>query len=406
MSWYSYFAIKQLFPTQCRISFFLLTATGGVTLGVAVLFVVMSVMNGFQLEIEKKIIEFQGDIQIGDGSILPSSEKFSQFLASQPEIKSFTPYANGIVMLMSGDRPIFPMIQGIDWERCEIASSSIKQHLLSGNFENLNEDSIFIFSHLADQLGLLLDSTVELYSPLALEELKEGTVLLPREVSIAGILKDPENTGSPLSILCPLKLMQELYGLGDGIHGYSLYLQPKVDAISYAGHLNSFLTQPYHASSWIENHQELFSALRLEKTMMFFVLLFILLIAAFSVSCALTFNVIKKTREIGLLQALGATSYEIAACFCIQGLIIGILGTINGFAIGQGILTIRDTLLSALSFHWFDSFKYYTHLPVHYKGSDILFILFFTNGISLFAGLFPAWKALRISPAQALRVEN
>jgi lipoprotein-releasing system permease protein len=200
--------------------------------------------------------------------------------------------------------------------------------------------------------------------------------------------------------------MQELYGLGDGIHGYNLYLQPKVDAISYAALLNSHFTKPYHASSWIENHRELFAALRLEKTMMFFVLLFILLIAAFSISCTLTFNVIKKTREIGLLQALGATSYEIAASFYIQGLIIGLLGTISGFAFGRGVLEIRDTILSILNFHWSDSTEHFAHLPVHYKSNDILFIFFFTNGICLLAGLFPAWKALKISPAQALRVEN
>ena len=411
MSWYFYFSLKQLFPTQRRLSFFSFAAIAGVAIGIAVLFIVMSVMNGFQFEIRKKIVEFQGDIQIGNGSVLPLSEELAQFLSSQTEIKSFMPYASGIVMLKFEDRPIFPIIQGVDWPKGDVIRSYVKQHLLCGNSELYDDDSIFISSHLADKLGIAVDDTVELYSPLALEELKEGNILLPRELRIAGIVKDPEGTASSLSILCSLKLMQELYGLGEAVHGYILHLQPHVDPTTYAAHLNSYLAEPYCASSWIENHQELLSALRLEKNMMFFVLLFVLIIAAFSFSCALVFNVVKKTREIGLLQALGATPHEIALCFCIQGFVIGLMGSIVGFLLGGGILAIRNSIMSAFTFclsasHGSILMNPYTHLPVHCETHDVVSIFLFANVICILAGLIPAWRASKISPAQALRLEN
>ncbi|MDR3143860.1 MAG: ABC transporter permease, partial [Puniceicoccales bacterium] len=304
MSWSFYFALKQLFPSRRWLSFFSFVSISGVAIGTAVLFIVLSVMNGFQFGIQKRITDFQGDVQIGDGAPLPVSETLLRFLVTQPEIQSFMPYAHGIVMLQAGNRPIFPAIQGSDWEQCPAIHSYAHPSLSLGSHSS-PDDLVFLSSNLAEGLGVSIGDNLELYSPLALAELKKGQLLPPKSVRIGGILKSQENGSLPLAILCSLKLMQELYGLGETVHGYSLYLRPEVEAVSYAARLNSLLSEPYHATSWIENHRELLSALRLEKTMMFFVLLFVLLMAAFSFSCALSFNIIRKTREIGLLQALG-----------------------------------------------------------------------------------------------------
>jgi len=228
-------------------------------------------------------------------------------------------------------------------------------------------------------------------------------------VRIAGLLRDPESAALPL--LGSLKLMQELYGLGEAVHGYALYLRPGVDPLACAARLNALLPPTHRATGWMENHQELLSALRLEKSMMFFVLLSLLVIAAFSFSCALVFNVVKKTREIGLLQALGATPREIALCFCVQSSAIGLLGTLTGFAAGWGVLRFRDPILSAFqhglsALHLPTVLRHCPHLPVRYDGHDLLLIFLFANAVCLLAGLLPAGKAAKIAPAQALRVEN
>ncbi|MDR0728154.1 MAG: ABC transporter permease [Puniceicoccales bacterium] len=411
MSWYVYFALKQLFPSRRWLSFFSFASIGGVAIGSAVLFIVLSVMNGFQFGIQKRITDFQGDVQIGDASLLPVSESLRQLLSTQPEIQSFMPYAHGVVLLQAGDRPIFPAIQGGDWAQCPAIHSYIQPSLPPSSPPLPEDDTVFLSPDLAEILGVSTGDRLELYSPLALAGLKKGFLLPPKNVRISGILKSPENGSLPLAILCSLKLMQELYGLGEAVHGYSLYLRPEVDAVAYAARLNSLLPEPYRATSWIENHRELLSALRLEKTMMFFVLLFILLMAAFSFSCALSFNIIRKTREIGLLQALGATPNEIALCFCFQGLLVGLLGSVGGFAIGRLVLEIRDSILSGLKFclagcSGLGPLSRYPHLPVRYEGGDILSIFLFANAICLLAGLIPAWRASKIAPAQALRAEN
>src|SRR5690606_37023828 len=134
------------------------------------------------------------------------------------------------------------------------------------------------------------------------------------------------------TIVITLRLMQELYGLGNGVHGLSLRLDKGADPDSVAADLNKVLPPPAKAYSWLDINRDLLFVLQLEKTVMFFIILFIILVASFSIASSLLTSVVRKTREIGLLGALGGRPWQSAAIFCLQGFLIGFVGTVLGMA--------------------------------------------------------------------------
>jgi lipoprotein-releasing system permease protein len=164
------------------------------------------------------------------------------------------------------------------------------------------------------------------------------------------------------------------------------------------------------ARSWIEANQEFLFILQLEKNMIFFLLTFIIIVSAFSVTSSLLISVVRKTREIGLLGALGARPLQVAACFCFQGLLIGAAGTVAGLALGLGTLHFRNELVAGFtrltaSEEVLVRFYQFSQLPAHTAPGDVVLIVTCSVVISTLAGLLPAWRAARLKPVEALRNE-
>lgn len=409
MPWYLYIALKQLFPTGKRISFFSAMSILGVTLGVAVLVIVQSVMNGFGEEIRSKIVDTSGQVRVESGEIIYNQKQLLSLLRDEPEVIGATPYAEGVVMLQHVNRPAFPFVRGIDPETVEEVIP-IGRFLLGGNLDDLDDESIFISSQLAAQLGVSKGSTVDVYTPLLLDHIKEGEVLLPRSLEVAGIFETGYGAVDANTIVITLRLMQELYGLGNGVHGLSLRLDKGADPDSVAADLNKVLPPPAKAYSWLDINRDLLFVLQLEKTVMFFIILFIILVASFSIASSLLTSVVRKTREIGLLGALGGRPWQSAAIFCLQGFLIGFVGTVLGMAFSVLMLTYRNEIVHTFA-RWTESeaalirFYQFVNLPVHYSAKDIVLIIVFTLLISTLAGLIPAWRAARLKPSEALRNE-
>jgi lipoprotein-releasing system permease protein len=409
MPWYLYVALKQLFPSGRRIAFFTLASIVGVMLGVAVLIIVLSVMNGFGDEIREKIVETNGHVRVENGGIMTDQEAVMAKIRGVPGVAAVAAYAHGMVMLQAGNRPSFPVIQGIDVEHAQDVIP-IAKFLLVGRVDDLDDDSVFLSSELATSLGIRVGQKVEIYSPLLLERLKKDEILLPRELRVAGIFETGWNQVDSNTIICSLRLMQELYGLGHGVHGVSVRLKPGFDSDEVAAKLNAVFSGSYRAISWIDSFRDFLFVIQLEKNMMFFFLLFIVLVASFAIASSLLIAVVRKTREIGLISALGGKPRQVAACFCFQGFFIGVAGTALGIGFAVTALTFRNEVVHAFarltqSEAALLRFYQFSNLPLSYSVRDFVLIITSSVVIATLAGLLPAWRAARLKPVEALRNE-
>lgn len=410
MPWYVYLAFKQLFPTGKGFSFFALMAIVGVTLGVMVLVVVETVMNGFGKQIGDTIHNAGGDIQVRSSSPIQNGDVLIDKMKSFKFIEAVAPQAAGVMMLNNGNYPGFPIVKGIDLD-LEDKVVPLRSYVIAGNIEDLDDESIILGSAFAREVGARVGSTVDLYSPLMLERMKEDEVLLPRGLKVIALYQTGYNDLDSKFALISLRLMQEMYGLGDGIQGVSAKLVPGMDTeLAVAELRKDFEGTGYQITSWMDLNEPQLFVLRLEKTMMFFIIIFIILVASFSIASSLMTSVVRKIREIGLIAAMGGRPLHIAACFCFQGFVIGVAGTILGCLFGAFVLHFRTEIvqfLAVLSNREETLVKFYkfTEVPAHYMLSDFIVICIASITIATLAGLLPAIRAARLKPSEALRNE-
>ncbi|MBI2511359.1 MAG: ABC transporter permease [Opitutae bacterium] len=410
MPWPIYLALKQLFPTG-RVSFFTLISILGVGLGVALMLVSTSVMGGFGHQIQRMIIDTQGEVQIRARGVLDPklADATEDALKKTSSVASFAPFAAGVVMLEFERRPAFPAITGFDVERMKEVIP-LQRYLISGRLDDLDDDSVILSSILARNLGVRVGDNVSIYSPLMMERLKNNEVMLPREVRVAGIFQIGHQQLDSSTVLCSLRLMQDLYGLGHTVHGYNVRLKPGVDEYAAAAALNDALPPQAYALTWFESNADFQAVLSFERNMIFFLLTFIIVVAAFSITSSLLMSVVRKTREIGLLAAMGGKAQDVALCFCAQGLVIGAGGTAVGLALGFALLHWRDNLVQLIARFTmgqeaFVKFYQFSSLPAHTTPKDVAIIVIFSLVAATLAGLIPAWRAARLKPVEALRSE-
>ena len=411
MPWYLYLALKQLFPTGRRFPFFTAISVLGVALGVAVLVISTSVMGGFGHKIREMTVDTQGDVQVRGEGLIADAAAVQAMLMKIPGVVATTPFAEGPVAVIYQLKPQFPGLQGIDADRVG-SVIPLDRYIHGGSLAALDDDSIILGSQLALALGARIGDKVEVYSPLAFEKLKRDEMLLPRAMRVVGYFEFGHQALDGSVALVPLRAMQDLYGLGRAVHGINVKIAPGLDADAMAGRINAALpsTLRLRARSWIEINQDFLFVLQFERNMMFFLLTFIVVVAAFSVTSSLLIAVVRKTREIGLLGALGGKPRQVAACFCFQGFFIGVSGTVVGLALGFGVLNVRDDIVQVFtkltqSEAALLRFYQFSHLPSYTDPSYLVTIIIGTIGISTLAGLLPAWRAAKLKPVEALRSE-
>jgi lipoprotein-releasing system permease protein len=410
MPWYLYHAWKQLFPSGRFASFFSLMSILGVMLGVCVLIIVQSVMNGFGEGIRERLVRTQGDIRIRSDEVIYDWEAIMEKLQAQDAVASVSPFAEGVVMLQHKNRPQFPMIRGLD-PITEETVIPLESFLTYGSLEDFDDSGVFLGEGLARSLQAGPGSIVEVFTPLMLERLKRDEVLLPREFTVIGLFR----TGSPQvdgnTMISTLRVMQELYGLEDGVHGLTLKLRPVEQADIVAAELQAeVLRQGLYAVSWLESNREFLFVIENEKRVISFIIIFIILVASFSIAIALMMAVLRKTREIGLLVAMGAQPHQVAFSFCLQGFVIGTIGTLLGILMALVCLHYRGEILFGYAWligaevSFMGQYDVY-EIPVNYLASDFMKVTFFAIITATLAGLLPAFRAARLKPSDALRSE-
>lgn len=411
MPWPLYLALKQLFPSGKRFPFFTAISVLGVALGVALLLVSVSVMGGFGHQIRAMIVDTQGEVQVRGYGLITQPEALQKKILSVPGVVATTPYAQGVAMLEYNRKPEYPMIQGIDINRVEKVIP-LRQYVRIGELDDLDDDSVILSAQLAISIGARIGSIVQVYSPLLLEKMKNDEVMLPRELQVVGIFEIGHQQLDSSIVLVTLRTMQDLYGLGSAVHGVNVKLAPDADVDQTVTKINAAMGPDSNAEarSWIEANQDFLFVLQLEKNMIFFLLVFIIVVAAFSVASSLLISVVRKTREIGLLGALGARPRQVAACFCFQGFFIGVTGTAVGLALGATFLYFRNDVIRIFteltgSEQVLARFYQFSQLPAYTSNDDLIMIISSAIIISTLAGLLPAWRAAKLKPVEALRSE-
>ncbi|MDR1010559.1 MAG: ABC transporter permease [Opitutaceae bacterium] len=410
MPWYLYLAFKQLFPSGRGVTFFTCIATLGVFLGVWMLIIIIGVMSGFGYKYSKMIIDTGGDIQVR-GAFIDDPARIQEIIARAPGVIATTPSAEGIVMIEYQKRPAYPGIVGVEPESVEKVVP-ISKYLIEGSLDDLDDDGVILSAGLAYSLGARIGSKVTVVSPLTLERLNQDTYMMPTELTVAGVYEFGHQQLDKSLAVVTLRRMQDLYGLGDGVHGINVRIAPGADAAQVAKEINSVLPAGglMYARTWMQSGEAFLFALKIERFMVVMIVAAVIFIVAFLVTAMLLVAVARKTREIGLYGALGATPWQSAMCFCFQGVLVGVGGTALGVAIGMLTLANIDPiarLIARVTGNWDLLVEIYqfTKVPAHITAADIAIICVFATGMSTLAGLIAAWRAARLKPVEAMRSE-
>lgn len=421
-------ALRYLRPKRTFLSVITLISFTGVMLGVTVLILVISVMTGFERELRRKVIGFEAHVLVTDptGGILDDWQSARDFCHTFPQVQAVAPFVQGPVLLEFENRRLAPKIRGID-PHLESAFAEIHRYVIAGKFD-LDGDKTLLGSELARALGVKVGDKVIVYSPGNLGDMlaeldrieREGNstpslqnlrqLILPAELEVTGIFESGRFVYDSEFLLVPLHIGQELYGLGNGVHGLALRLQNPYLAPETASAIRLSANPPLSALTWIDLNRQLFDAIKMERQVMFFLLLFIILVAAFGIMNTLITVTVQKTREIGILRALGAKSHQIIGIFLLQGMAVGAIGSIAGLGLGMTLVRWRnefsDWLAGVLGIEIFPASVYgFSQIPAEVVPSDVAIICTSAFAICSLAALLPAWFAARLDPVQALRYE-
>jgi lipoprotein-releasing system permease protein len=413
-------ALRYLRPKRTFVSVITLISVLGVTLGVAVLIIVISVMSGFDQQLRDKILGFNTHLKV-----MPRDETMKDYAAvarivtSNRNVKAVAPYVFGPVLMKTeppdGQSKVgAPFIRGID-PRIETNISVLPSSIVEGKFD-VSDRGLLVGTEFAHNMSLQVGDRVEIGGPSVLEKWKASTEkkeapapVLP-EYDVRGIFDVGYFEYNLSVIVVSLPDAQELYDLKNDVHGLMVMLHDPYQAPAVAEKLAAALGPNYQIRTWMQENSSLLNAVLVEKNVMFIVLFFIVIVAALCICSALITFVVQKTREIGMLKALGANDLQVSLLFLSQGALVGALGDLAGYGLGKFALAYRNEFLHVLrrltGFELFPASIYgFTDLPALVVPGDILLICGSAWLICILGGVIPAWRAGRLKPVEALRYE-
>jgi len=382
-----------------------LISIGGVAVGVMALLVVLSVMSGFHEDLQKKILGVNAHMVVLNlkGS-MPDSDEVLNSIKEDEEVISASPFIMGQVMVSYEKKAHGVFLRGIDPDR-ESETTDIVRYIRDGKLEDLSPDKgppgIILGRELASVLGVLKGDDINIISPMG----KIGPLgMLPkvRQFKVVGIFEVGMFEYDSNLVLTGLHAAQEFFEMSNDITGIEVRLNDIYKAPEVRNRLQDRLGFPLYVKDWMQMNRNLFSALKLEKFAMFVILILIILVASFNIVSTLIMNVIEKKREIAILKTMGSTDRGIMTVFMLQGLLIGIFGTILGVSGGYLLCYLLNTYeiikLPA-------DIYYLSHLPVKTKPIDFLVVSVSAVSISFLATIYPAWQAAKLNPVEPLRYE-
>lgn len=402
-----FLGLRYLKPKRTFVSVITLISFVGVTIGVWVLIVVIAVMSGFDRELREKLMGMHAHVTVS-GGLIDDSDKLIKEALQQPRVKAASPFVMGLVLIEFDRRVATPYLKGIDPAR-EVIVSKLGKYIKEGSLD-LAGENVVIGRELASQYGIFLGDKITVYSPRNIEK-KGEEVYLPMELTVTGIFESGMFEYDVGLIFTSLETAQELYSLNGAVHGIELMTDDAIaGAHEVADELNAKLKLPLRAQTWAQLNQRLLGAIQVEKTVMFFILIFIIVVAAFGITSTLITVTVQKTRDIGVIKALGASSGKILRIFLLQGFIVGVFGVAMGIALGlvtiENINPINHFLSRVVGLELFPKEIYnFPQIPAFLTLRDLVTIGLSALVICTLAGLIPALRAARLEPVEALRYE-
>jgi len=400
---------------QTFISIITLISVFGVMLGVMALIVVLSVMDGFGHEIREKILGTYAHIYLYKyGGGIRDYRGVIKQVEEVPGVLAAAPFASAQVMMSSRGGVAGAFVRGID-PPLEGKVSKLQQSIKEGAISSLNRDvrgrppGIIVGTELAKNLSLFLGDTVTVISPQG-DITPVGMTPRVKRFQVTGIFEfgmfDYDSTFAYIS----LPSAQEFLRIGDVATTIEISVKDIYQAGAIAERIKGELGGAYFTKDWMEMNRKLFSALKLEKLIMFILLSLIVGVAAFNIISTLIMVVMEKHRDIAILKSMGARRGSIMKIFVFEGFVVGVLGTFLGtffgLLIAHNLPAITGLLERLLGFKAMPADVYWiSQLPSRVDPLDVIIVIGVAMGISLLATIYPAWKASSFDPAEALRYE-
>ena len=392
------------------VSFISATSVVSIALGVMVLIIVLSVMNGFQTQVRDRMLSVIPHIQISSGTGPVSDWRSLAAVAEKnSEVRGAAPFVEGQGLISTGDRVIGTMVEGVDPKE-EVKASEVASTMPAGTLDSLTPGSFHavIGSVLAARLGVAPGDKIALVVPQGTTT-PVGMIPRVRTLTVSGIFTAGHFEYDSTMLFMNIEDAAALFRTG-GPMGVRVRVADMQEAPAVAESLMKSLPPGYFARDWTVENKTWFAAVQVEKRMMSIILFLIVLVGAFGLVSTLVMTVTEKQSDIAILRTLGASPGSIMKIFMIQGAVIGVIGVASGVAIGLLIACNLGSIVSAIEavFHVEflpQSIYLISGMPSEPRASDIIPIAVFSLFLSLAATVYPSWRASRIRPAEALRYE-
>jgi len=398
----------------------------GVALGVMALIVVIAVMSGFSKDLRDKILGTNSHIVVSNINrvMIENYDDILEQVKSVEGVMAAAPFIMNQVMLINGDRVSGIVVRGIDPEKEETVSD-LGKNMVSGvvsdlkvkprlsseikGLEKINRAGIILGKELSRRMGVGVGDIVSMVSPVS-RVTPVGLIPRMKLFKVVGIFESGMYEYDANLSFVLLKSAQKFFSMANGVSGVEVRVADIEQAGNIASAIQKELGFPYLVRDWMRMNRNLFSALKLEKIVMFIILILIIFVAAFNIVSTLFMLVMEKAKEIAILKSMGASSRSIIKIYSYQGLVIGLVGTflgcVAGFIIVPNLNEIVGFIESIFGIVAFPSDVYYLdRLPSEIQYMDSLLIIIFSVVICLAASLYPAWRASKLNLVDGLRYE-
>jgi len=381
----------------------------GIALGVATLIIVMSVMNGFRTELLDRVLGLNGHMVVrGLDARLAQFDPIAEALRGIDGIKEAAPLIEGQVMATANQQASGALVRGM-WTKDLRARAIIRDNIYSGSLANFKgTNSVVIGQRLAAKLGLQPGDSITLVSPQGTAT-AFGTVPRMKSYRVAATFMAGMYEYDSTFIYMPLPAAQVFFRLKDAVNGVEMFLDNPDDVHRLRDVIRA-VPGVARVVDWQQINSHFFQALQVERNVMFLILTLIILIAAFNIVSSLIMLVNDKGKAIAILRTMGATRGMIMRIFMISGTSIGVTGTLAGFILGvafcaniDGIRRWLESLTGTVL--WSPEIRFLSRIPAEVNNGEVVSVVFMALVFSFLATLYPAWRATRIDPVEALRYE-
>jgi len=402
---------RYLRSTQRRgfLSFISVVSMLGLALGVAVLIVVLSVMNGFERELRSRILAVTSHATLmGLEGTLSDWRAAQRMAQADPEVLAAVPYVEEQAMLVHGARSAPTQLRGVIPQQ-ELRAVNLAARITGGTIGQLTPGSyrIVLGDALAESLGVAVGDDVVLVAPRG-SVTPAGFAPTMRRFRVSGLFHSGMYEFDSALALSPMQDAQRIYRLGDKATGLRLALRDPLAAPRVVRSLALSLGEGFYISDWTRNHASFFRSIQVTKTMMFMILILVVAVAAFNIVSTLVMVVREKRPAIATLRTFGALPRNVLAIFTVQGVLIGLTGTLLGALLGWFIAAHVAQVVAAIEHlsgtQFLDARVYLmSELPAYVEWRDVLQVCAVAFLLSAAATLYPAWRAALTQPAEALR---